>query len=113
MQNPELPGRRIAISAAAIAGTVLAAVVIVLLWLHARHVPPGGPALQRPYTLAMPAPALQSAPQPDLSAYLAEKMRQLHGRGWVDRTQGLAHIPIEDAMALLATRAASAPEGGP
>lgn len=112
MQGPEVPGRRIAIAAAAIAGTVIGAVILVLLWLHVREVPPGGQGLRQPYTLTLPGPALRSAPQPDLAAYRTEKALRLHGRGWVDAQQGIVHIPIEEAMALLAAHAASAPEGG-
>ena len=42
----------------------------------------------------------------------AEKAVQLQALSWVDRRRGIARIPIDDAMALLAARAASAPEGG-
>jgi len=109
-ERPELPAGRIAIAAAAIAGIVIGAVALVLLWLHARHMPPGGAQLEQTYTRAMPGPALQSAPQPELAAYRAQQARRLHGSGWVDTPGRIAHIPIEDAMALLAARGASAPE---
>jgi hypothetical protein len=111
MRSPEVPAGRIAIAAATIAGTVVGAVAVVLLWLHARGLPPGGQRLSRPYTLVVPGPALQSAPQPDLAAYRAEKARRLQARGWVDAGHGIVHITIDDAMALMAARAASAPEG--
>lgn len=110
-EPPELPAGRIAIAAAAIAGIVIGAVALVLLWLHARHMPPGGAQLDQPYTRVMPGPALQSAPQPELAAYRAEQARQLHGSGWVDAPGRIAHIPIEDAMDLLVARGASAPGG--
>jgi hypothetical protein len=113
MSAPELPTGRIALAGAAIAGTVLGVVVLVLLVLHARGVPPGGERLAQPYTLGVPGPKLQSAPQPELAAYQAEKAARLHGRGWVDAGAGIVHIPIEDAMALLAARAASSAGGEP
>lgn len=109
---PELPTGRIAIAAAAIAGTVLAAVAVVLLWLHAHHMPLGGRQLEQPYTRLMPGPALQSAPQPELATYRAEQAARLHGSGWVDASGRIVHIPIEDAMALLVARSASASEAG-
>lgn len=109
MLAPELPGTRIAIAAAAIAGTVIGAVAVVLLWLQATHMPPGGERLQQPYARVMPGPALQSAPQPELARYRAQQQERLHGSGWVDAAQGVVHIPIEDAMALLAAGGASAP----
>ncbi len=112
MQRPELPGGRIALAAAAIAGTVMAAVAGVLLWLHADRMPAGGRRLEQPYTRLMPGPALQSAPQPELAADRARQAQRLHGSGWVDAPRRIAHIPIEDAMALLVARGASAPEAG-
>ncbi|NML17907.1 hypothetical protein [Azohydromonas caseinilytica] len=108
MAAPELPTGRIALAGAALAGTVIGVVVLVLLGLHGRNMPPGGQRLAQPYTLSIPGPRLQSAPQPDLAAYLAEKEARLHGRGWVNAGAGIVHIPIEDAMALMAAPAASA-----
>ncbi|WP_066342980.1 hypothetical protein [Azohydromonas lata] len=108
MSAPDLPTGRIALAGAAIAGTVIGVVILVLSWLHGQDMRPGGERLAQPYTLTIPGPRLQSAPQPDLAAYRAEKAAWLHGRGWVDAGAGIAHIPIEDAMALLAAPAASA-----
>jgi hypothetical protein len=113
MSAPELPTGRIALAGAAIAGTVLGVVALVLLVLHARGLPPGGQQLAQPYRFSVPGPSLQSAPQPDLAAYQAQKAARLHGRGWVDAGTGIVHISIEDAMALLAARAASAPQESP
>ncbi len=112
MAEPDLRTGRIAIVGATIAGTVLGTVALVLLWLHASHLPPGGARLPQPYAVTIPGPALDSAPQAALQAYRAEKARWLHGRGWVDASQGIVRIPIEDAMALMAARAASAAGGG-
>jgi len=43
----------------------------------------------------------------------AQTQLRLHTYGWVDRRAGIARIPIERAMDLLATRAAARPEGKP
>lgn len=51
-----------------------------------------------------PAPRLQSDPAADWSAFRAAQMKRLNEAGWVDREHGIAHIPIEDAMRLLAAR---------
>lgn len=60
------------------------------------------------------APRLQAAPQDERAAYFAEKERLLHSYGWVDRRAGIARIPIEEAMDLLAGRAgAPAKDGRP
>jgi hypothetical protein len=36
-----------------------------------------------------------------------EKVRRLHGYGWVDRERGLIHIPVEQAMELYLEREAA------
>jgi hypothetical protein len=48
-----------------------------------------------------PSPRLQAAPRPDLAALRAAADGRLEHYGWVDRTAGVAHVPIERAMALL------------
>lgn len=109
MAADDLRAGRISLVAAALAGTVLGVVVLVLLWLHVRGVPPGGVPVASMPPLPASAPALESAPQPSLAEYIAQKQQRLHSRGWVDEAQGIAHIPIEEAMAMLVARAASAP----
>lgn len=107
MRDHELPIRRIALAGVLILGTVVGVASAVLLWLGHDDAGQGQRGLQ-PATLATGAPALQSAPQPDLAAYRAQQQGRLHGAGWVDRRAGIVHIPIEDAMALLAARGAKA-----
>ena len=51
-----------------------------------------------------PLPRLQPNTPLDMNRFYAEEMKRLHGTGWVDRTKGLIHIPIDDAMALVAER---------
>jgi hypothetical protein len=55
-----------------------------------------------------PAPAarveLQPTPGRDIIAFRADKERALESYGWVDREHGVARIPIERAMALLANQ---------
>lgn len=57
-------------------------------------------------TALPPAPRLQNAPRKDLAQLRAEEQAVLDGTGWVDRSAGIAHVPIERAMAMLAERAA-------
>src|SRR3954447_12999693 len=51
-----------------------------------------------------PAPRLQGDPRADRLRLEARQRAELGGYAWVDRAAGLAHIPIEDAMALVASR---------
>jgi hypothetical protein len=49
------------------------------------------------------AVTLQPNPGQDIRAFDAEKRQLIGSYGWVDRSQGVARIPIERAMALIAT----------
>jgi len=51
-----------------------------------------------------PAPALETAPQPALQAYLAEKRRISESYAWTDASRRQARIPVEAAMRALAER---------
>jgi hypothetical protein len=61
------------------------------------------------------APLLQPAPQPDRVSYFEDKRRVLGSYGWVDRQAGIARIPLDEAMKLMAARggAASSPAAAP
>ncbi len=48
------------------------------------------------------APQLQVTPASDLTRLRAREQARLDSYGWVDRQQGLVHIPIERAMEMLA-----------
>lgn len=56
-----------------------------------------------------PQPGLESAPQTDYATYLAEKERLLQRTQWLDAKAGIARIPIEQAMRMLAGADASRP----
>lgn len=48
------------------------------------------------------APVLQLDTRADRAAYDAEKQKQLASTYWIDRDGGVAHIPIDDAMHIIA-----------
>jgi len=100
MPHDELRAARIVMAALAIAATVALAVGAVFVLLHAWHVPASADRVGSTRNTA--APALQSAPQPDLRRERAQARQRLESAGWVDRPAGIAHIPIEAAMSLLA-----------
>lgn len=78
--------------------TVLALVLSRALWPQ----PPSMAPMQE--TAPVPGPQLQREPAADMAAMRAETRRRLNGFGWVDRDQGIGHIPIERAMELLVER---------
>jgi len=45
---------------------------------------------------------LSSRPEDEIAAFQREKRSQLESYGWIDRPSGLAHVPIERAMDMLA-----------
>ncbi len=49
-----------------------------------------------------PEPRLEVVPGGDLHVLQATEDKQLSTYGWVDRKQGIVHIPIDQAMQLLA-----------
>jgi hypothetical protein len=91
-------------------GTLLLCALIVL-WLY--------PASMHDRTLALPlpkypAPALQTNPEEDMKRFHTEELRRLDGTGWVDASRGVVHIPIADAMRIVADEGISGwPGPGP
>jgi hypothetical protein len=65
--------------------------------------PPSGSALERT-ELVPPAPRLEVRPQEDLKQVRERESQLLQGYGWIDRDAGVARIPIDRAMAILAER---------
>ncbi|HEX7650040.1 MAG TPA: hypothetical protein VF450_21770 [Noviherbaspirillum sp.] len=49
-------------------------------------------------------PALQSAPQLDRAQYFNEKRKLTDSWEWIDRQRGIARIPVEEAMRIMAGR---------
>lgn len=87
-------------------GTMLAALGAYLLWQWG-NAPSGVQPLGGPNAGILPAiasPVLQSAPQQERAQYFAEKQRLLESWEWVDRQHGIARIPVEEAMRIMAAR---------
>ncbi|HEY2573588.1 MAG TPA: hypothetical protein VGH65_05955 [Verrucomicrobiaceae bacterium] len=51
-----------------------------------------------------PAPALQISPADDLRELRQAEEAALHGYGWIDRSSGVIHIPVDRAMDLILQR---------
>lgn len=72
------------------------------LFLYLKAGAPG--ALRQATEHPFPEPALQKQPQDDLKRFELDQRMALTGYGWVDRSKGIARIPIEDAMRIISTR---------
>jgi len=51
-----------------------------------------------------PQPRLETNERVELKGFRLAEEQQLHSYGWVDKNAGVVHIPIEQAMQLLAQR---------
>jgi hypothetical protein len=119
LDNPEVSHETSDIDLRPIAMWSVALVILVvmilalLLWLFGHfskredrlgHRTAGVPA-SAPVTAA---PQLQISPRSDMAEMRAAEEKTLRSYGWVDKQKGVARIPIERAMELLAERAAPA-----
>lgn len=59
-----------------------------------------------------PTPRLQTQPFKDVYQLKAAERTVLHSYGWIDKANGIAHIPIERAMQLTIERGLPARQGG-
>lgn len=98
----DLDLRGLRVGAYIIVGGIACALGAAALML--REQPPA--ANTPPHTFAGKAPLLQPAPQPDRAAYFEEKRRATQAYGWVDREAGIARIPLDEAMKLMAAKGA-------
>src|SRR5437879_6079949 len=83
-----------AIIAASLGGIVWLMYLLAHTWLAPLPGPPGMPPPV--------APRLQRNPHPDLEAVRLRERAALEGYRWVDPQRGIAHIPIERAIELMA-----------
>ena len=102
---------RIVAVGACIAGSVALVVAAIVFALRQSGVPLDGRRDMR-NDVAIPGPVLESAPQPDMQRDREDKARRLAATGWVDARAGIAHIPVETAMALMTQRGLRAAPGG-
>ena len=92
-------------------GVALAAAAAYFAWQHWRPATrPDGP--NAPFDFSVDRPLLDSAPQPARNGYFSEKERLLHSYQWIDSRAGIARIPVEQAMQILAARAGNTSNTG-
>ncbi|MDN5927445.1 MAG: hypothetical protein L0I29_10260 [Hyphomicrobiales bacterium] len=89
---------------AAITGFLLFAIMVMAILLPVYLAV--APKPQPPETF--PEPRLQPSPQADFKAFLNMQQRKLQQSGWIDKSAGIAAIPVEKAMKIIAGRGRSA-----
>jgi hypothetical protein len=65
------------------------------------------PDVDRTIRIMPPGPRLQTDAEDDLQKFRANEERRLDTYYWIDKQNGIVHIPIEKAMKKLATTGAS------
>jgi hypothetical protein len=115
MPNEEMGHRRMPQPAGVANGIVITAVAgflgfvalsMIGLFFYLRSAAPD--AFKAAVENHFPEPALQKTPHDDLRNFEREQHTALSGYGWVDQSKGLARIPIEQAMQIVAARGAHA-----
>jgi hypothetical protein len=86
------------VATASMLGLLLACALLVL-WLYPASLSDTGP--QQPLPV-YPAPRLQADPGAAMRTFHAKQMQQLDGTGWMDTERKVPHVPIADAMRIVA-----------
>ena len=99
-ESSDVTFRFLACGAGVVVGTILLCTLGVM-WLFPstlqdRRIPSALPVY--------PAPRLQSDPAADLRRFTAEEQSRLNSIGWVDKSRGIVHIPIDEAMQRIAAQ---------
>lgn len=89
---------------AAVLGFLLFAIVLMAILLAVYS----GVAPEPKAPETFPNPQLQPHPQADLKTYMEAQQKRLDQAGWIDKKSGIAAIPIDKAMRIIAGRGASA-----
>ena len=99
-QPPEVATRVVLTAVAGFLAFV--ALTMTGLFLYLKAGAPG--ALRQATEYPFPEPSLQKRPQDDLKRFELEQRMSLSGYAWVDRSKGIARIPIDDAMRIVSNR---------
>jgi hypothetical protein len=99
----DVPPRWVAVAWAGLALFIILTGAGVYGYIHLHRnlsVQPVSTAIERTQ-VTPPEPRLQSNPGEEASKINGDAEKELGSYGWVDRSRGIAHIPIEEAMKLL------------
>jgi hypothetical protein len=86
-------------------------VMVLMYWMSAAFKgmdeakdPPPSPLVEAQLDPIPPGPRLQAVPPRDMDELRSRDRKTLTSYGWVDQAGGVAHIPVERAIAILATK---------
>jgi hypothetical protein len=93
------------VGVAILTAVIVACLVAWLLWnAWEPSRPQDGP--NTAFDFRVEQPVLESAPRKALKQFMAEKEKLLNSWQWVDPQAGIARIPVEEAMTIMASRPA-------
>lgn len=103
-RNPDVDYERtdLSLSAVAIVAMAILLLLIVAPLAMIGAFPRARGDVDRHLSITPPEPRLQTDPEADLGAYVRKERHLLDSYGWVDRRQGIVHVPIQIAMEQLA-----------
>lgn len=93
-ETRDVSGRFIALAFLLMVSGV-ATVALVAWWIFPRA--PHSELLPYP-TPSYPSPQLQASPHQDMVRFYRPEKARLNSYGWIDKSKGLVHIPIDQAM---------------
>jgi hypothetical protein len=101
--------------------TGVSAAVMALVWVYSVRLrddlaasdPPPSPIAAANAPRAPPEPRLDEAPPKALAEHRAREDAALSAWGWIDRERGLASIPVERAMEIIAEKGLPPPPPAP
>lgn len=97
-ERSDLNPRAVLIGVAVVVSMLLLAALL-SAWLTGA----AGPARRGSTDTPLSSPRLlESDPAAARAAFERDKQQQLHGYGWIDRDRGIAHVPVERAMQMMA-----------
>ena len=78
-----------------------------------RSDPKPSPLAEATIPIEVPSPRLQLTPELDLQALRRDNQERLASWGWVDKSAGVAHMPVDEAIARLAVPEPATPAAAP
>lgn len=100
--------KKVALAAAGVAALIAFAAVAALFLWRVWRTDDATDARHLRFSVQDGGPLLESAPQPDRAAFEAGKQRALQEWAWVDPGKGIARIPLDQAIQIMAAGHANA-----
>lgn len=100
LQSPDVATGRILVAVGGYLGFVI--VGMIAMFFYAKADAPD--AFKPPSERRFPQPSLQTSPEQDLAELLLKQRQPLSQYEWIDKTKGLARIPVDRAMEIVIAR---------